>query len=106
MPTKETVFYTAPIERIGCHEWILQVYVHSSFYERCTRYWWRRVGEMVWRQEADWPRYDPHDGTTAGLPRRLSAYYQRHHDAIQVVLEGNTPPPPRQEGLFDVESPP
>lgn len=100
MPTKETVLYAAPVERIGRHEWMLRVDIDAC-YGNCTRYRWRRVGEIVWREEREWPTYDSNNGATGGLPRRLSRYFQRHRGAIEAALEGATPRSPTQGDLFD-----
>ncbi|MFZ1494626.1 MAG: hypothetical protein WAU60_14595 [Candidatus Competibacter denitrificans] len=100
MPTEETVLHTAPVERIGRHEWTLQVYIHPC-YRHGARYRWRRVGEIVGRDAREWPTYDSNNGVTGGLPRRLSRYVQRHRGAIEAALEGATPCSPTQGDLFD-----
>jgi len=101
MSAEPTALYTAPVERIGRHEWRLDVHVHPLF-GPCTRYRWRRPGERAWRDERDWPTRDANDGATAGLPAGLSRYYRRHRDAVRAALDGKSPVPPRQGELFEL----
>ena len=76
--------------RIGKHEWRLLTYWrHGMEYEdgrlveverRLTGYEWRPAGfpfDQDWRKDTEWPRYNPHNGTTAGLPATLRKLWER-----------------------------
>ena len=91
--------------RIGTHEWRLTLYwgwgcdvVDGRLVESerpLVGYEWRRIGpwsDGLWRRDVDWPRYDSHNGETAGLPRSLRRLWARcpwaHRDAIEELLRG------------------
>ena len=99
--SSDTVYYTTPIAVIGSHEWVLQVYQQAVHGSRCTRYRWRRCGELRWRPGREWPTYDINDGRYAGLPKRLGRHYGRHQAAIEKAL-GRVPP---QAELFNAPNP-
>lgn len=54
-----------------------------------TGFEWRYDGgfhDAPWQRDVDWPRYDSHNGETAGLPRTLKRLWERcpwaHKEAI------------------------
>jgi len=84
MKTPETIYFeTAPF-LIGRYEWRLLV---KAFYfgGRCTSYQWRRIGEEVWKDARDWPRFDLND-TYEGLPKSLEKLYVANEQKILKVL--------------------
>lgn len=56
---------------------------------RCAGAW---GGRMPWQRDVDWPRYDSHNGETAGLPRTLRKLWERcpwaHKEAIARRMAG------------------
>ena len=87
----DAVFRSDPM-RIGKHDW--RVVVTPGFMgRRCIEYEWRRRAETIcghtfeaepyWTEASQWPRYNPHDGQHAGLPKTLAKLYAANVDAIQ-----------------------
>lgn len=78
--------------RIGKHEWRLLTFWmpaieytgtgpdYEEIERRFTGYEWRRAGfpfDADWRKHEEWPRYNPDNGTTAGLPASLRKLWER-----------------------------
>ena len=82
---QETIYYTTPPIILGKHEWVLDVY-QTEFYGRCTRHRWRRVGDVRWRKDEEWPTYDSNNGATGGMPKGLARHFHRHRMAIEQAL--------------------
>lgn len=82
---QETIYYTTPPIILGKHEWVLDVY-QTEFYGCCTRHRWRRVGDVQWWKDEEWPTYDSNHGTTGGMPKGLARHFHRHRVAIEQAL--------------------
>ena len=77
--------------RIGKHEWRLVAYWRHGIdfgddgpvevERRLVGYEWRPAGDTAfdpdWRRDTEWPRYNPDNGATAGLPASLRKLWGR-----------------------------
>ena len=94
-------FFASPPMLIGKHEWrVLVIRSLPGREERATMYQWRRVGSCDWSDHREWPSYDSDNGTTAGLPRRLTALWDANRVAVKAALEARPVPADPQADLF------
>lgn len=91
--------YETPAYKIGKTEWKMVVFEDPDCVlgpsttgeewfmrgiHRMTLYLYNDYG--TWKPETKHPRYNPHDGTYAGLPKSLRKIYERHEIEILAAL--------------------
>lgn len=89
------ILWQSPVRRIGKHDWRITLYRYRYHDNKpLIGYEWRKPADMIpgftlstwesrWRRDEDWPRYNPHDGMYAGLPRTLRRLWEQHRDEIE-----------------------
>lgn len=98
-------YFETPAKRIGKHDWRCVVKESTRSFGRVTEYQFRKPGEFgmpdtVWQPETEWPSYNSHDGTYAGLPHSLRDLYFTYQVEILAALNNQPVPAPAQQSLF------
>lgn len=98
---QDKILFTSTHKTIGHTNWRVQVFERedciiapsrsglSEFTrgtDRFTRYQYFDGQRQQWKNETEHPRYNPHDGTYAGLPKGLRALYYDNLTAIDYYL--------------------
>lgn len=79
--------WQSPPRLIGKTQWLYTVYWHSR-HGAVTGYFWfdPHYYGGFWRPDKEHPRYNPHDGTHAGLPHGVVKLYRDNQATIKQAL--------------------
>jgi len=86
--TDEAIIYATPACKIGVHEWRYVVYRNRRGSPPMT-YHWRRIGNVLWQDQEQWPTYNHNDGMYAGCPKSCADIYRKYFDKINKAMGGD-----------------